>query len=67
MRFNILLSFWLIFACNTSAVLGQAQTFNFPEFTEGVSIKPYLELSDAYDKNDSTHVQTLQAFPYLLH
>jgi signal transduction histidine kinase len=55
MRFNIFLSFCLIFACHTTYVFGQ-KTLNFPEFTEGASIKPYLELSDVYDKNDTALV-----------
>jgi hypothetical protein len=56
MRFEILISFWLICTCCTSSVLGQAQTLNFPEFTEGESIKPYLDFSDGYDKNDVKRV-----------
>lgn len=56
MRFRFVISFLLIFICHTSSILGQVKTLNFPEFTEGESIKPYLEFSDVYDKNDTARV-----------
>lgn len=55
MRFAILISFFLFFVFKISPILGQ-KTLNFPEFTEGESIKSYLEYSDVYDKNDTAHV-----------
>lgn len=65
MRFAILSSFLLFFVCQIPPILGQ-ETLNFPVFTEGESIKPYLEISDGYDKNDTVSVLKGERFtPFL--
>lgn len=65
MRFAILISFFLFFVCQIPPILGQ-KTLNFPAFTEGESIKSYLEISDGYDKNNTVSVLKGEDFtPFL--